>query len=73
MLEPIFSDWIISKAFSVDPVFPNLFRYHYDMNVDAELAKQIHDRTQRWSCGENGDKSRFQSRLWHNNNWAYVQ
>ena len=25
-------------------MFPNLFRYHYDMNVDVDLAKQIHDK-----------------------------
>ena len=32
------------QSLSVDPVFPNLFRYHYDMNVDVDLAKQIHDK-----------------------------
>lgn len=31
------------KSLSVDPVFPNLFRYHYDLNVDVELSKAIHD------------------------------
>lgn len=31
------------KSLSVDPVFPNLFRYHYDLNVDVELSKMIHD------------------------------
>ncbi len=31
------------KGLSVDPIFPNLFRYHYDMKVDVELAKAIHD------------------------------
>jgi 2-aminophenol/2-amino-5-chlorophenol 1,6-dioxygenase beta subunit len=31
------------KSLSVDPVFPNLFRYHYDLNVDVELAEQICD------------------------------
>ena len=31
------------KSLSVDPIFPNLFRFHYDMNVDVELAKAIHD------------------------------
>ena len=31
------------EGLSVDPIFPNLFRYHYDMNVDVELAKAIHD------------------------------
>jgi len=29
------------KSLSVDPVFPNLFRYHYDLNVDVELAQSI--------------------------------
>ena len=32
------------QSLSVDPIFPNLFRYHYDMNVDVELAQQIHDK-----------------------------
>ena len=32
------------QSLSVDPIFPNLFRYHYDLNVDVELAKQIHDK-----------------------------
>lgn len=26
---------------SVDPIFPNLFRYHYDLDVDVELAEAI--------------------------------
>lgn len=29
------------KSISVDPVFPNLFRYHYDLNVDVPLAEAI--------------------------------
>lgn len=29
------------KSLSVDPVFPNLFRYHYDLKVDVGLAEQI--------------------------------
>ena len=29
------------KSLSVDPVFPNLFRYHYDLDVDVELAERI--------------------------------
>ena len=29
------------KSISVDPVFPNLFRYHYELDVDVELAEQI--------------------------------
>ncbi|HET6399033.1 MAG TPA: tRNA U-34 5-methylaminomethyl-2-thiouridine biosynthesis protein [Candidatus Thermoplasmatota archaeon] len=32
------------KSLSVDPIFPNLFRYHYDFDVDVELARDIHDR-----------------------------
>lgn len=31
------------QSLSVDPIFPNLFRFHYDMNVDVELSKAIHD------------------------------
>ncbi|MEC8152388.1 MAG: tRNA U-34 5-methylaminomethyl-2-thiouridine biosynthesis protein, partial [Candidatus Thermoplasmatota archaeon] len=31
------------EGLSVDPIFPNLFRYHYDMNVDVDLAKAIHN------------------------------
>lgn len=26
---------------SVDPIFPNLFRFHYDLTVDVELARAI--------------------------------
>lgn len=29
------------KSLSVDPIFPNLFRYHYDLTVDVELAEGI--------------------------------
>jgi 2-aminophenol/2-amino-5-chlorophenol 1,6-dioxygenase beta subunit len=29
------------KSLSVDPVFPNLFRYHYELDVDVELARAI--------------------------------
>ncbi len=28
---------------SVDPIFPNLFRYTYDLQVDVALAEAIHD------------------------------
>ena len=28
---------------SVDPIFPNLFRYTYDVRVDVELAEACHD------------------------------
>lgn len=29
------------KSLSVDPIFPNLFRFHYDLNVDVVLAEAI--------------------------------
>lgn len=29
------------KSLSVDPVFPNLFRYHYDLKVDVPLAERL--------------------------------
>jgi 2-aminophenol/2-amino-5-chlorophenol 1,6-dioxygenase subunit beta len=29
------------ESLSVDPVFPNLFRYRYDLDVDVALAEQI--------------------------------
>jgi len=32
-----------AKSVSVDPVFPHLFRYHYDLKVDVPLAESIHD------------------------------
>ena len=31
------------QSLSVDPVFPNLFRFHYDLTVDVELAEAIAD------------------------------
>jgi len=31
------------KSLSVDPIFPNLFRFNYDLDVDVELAEGIHD------------------------------
>ena len=31
------------KSLSVDPIFPNLFRYHYELSVDVPLAEAIHD------------------------------
>ncbi len=31
------------KNLSVDPIFPNLFRYHYELDVDVELAEAIAD------------------------------
>lgn len=33
------------KGISVDPIFPHLFRYNYEMNVDVELADAVHDET----------------------------
>ncbi len=32
------------KGLSVDPIFPHLFRYNYDVNVDVELSKSIKDQ-----------------------------
>ena len=29
------------KSLSVDPIFPHLFRYHYDLKVDVNLSRQI--------------------------------
>lgn len=34
------------KSLSVDPIFPNLFRFHYDLTVDVDLARAIHDEAQ---------------------------
>ena len=31
---------------SVDPVFPNLFRFNYDLDIDVELAQAIHDKAE---------------------------
>lgn len=31
------------QGFSVDPIFPNLFRYQYDFNIDVELANAIYE------------------------------
>lgn len=31
------------KGISVEPIFPNLFRYHYDFRTDVELAEAIAD------------------------------
>lgn len=30
------------KGLSVDPIFPNLFRYKYDIQFDVKLAKSLH-------------------------------
>ena len=32
------------EGLSVDPIFPNLFRYSYNLDVDVELSKAIHDK-----------------------------
>lgn len=32
------------KSLSVDPIFPHLFRYHYDLKVDVQLSEQICER-----------------------------
>lgn len=32
------------KSKSVDPIFPHLFRFNYDLKVDVELSKAIHDK-----------------------------
>ena len=34
------------KSLSVDPIFPNLFRYNYDLKVDVDLAEAIHAEAQ---------------------------
>lgn len=31
------------ESISVDPVFPNLFRFKYKLDVDVDLAEKIHD------------------------------
>jgi len=31
------------KSLSVDPIFPNLFRFHYELSVDVELAEAMAD------------------------------
>lgn len=31
------------KNISVDPIFPHLFRFNYELDVDVELAEAIHD------------------------------
>ena len=31
------------KSLSVDPIFPNLFRYHYDLKVDVELSEKMRE------------------------------
>ena len=31
------------RSLSVDPIFPNLFRFSYDLKVDVELSQAMHD------------------------------
>lgn len=35
------------KGISVDPIFPNLFRFNYDVKVDVDLAKAFADEGKR--------------------------
>lgn len=35
------------KDLSVDPVFPHLFRYHYDLKVDVALAEALNSEAQK--------------------------
>lgn len=35
------------SSLSVDPIFPNLFRYRYDLDVDVALAEAIRDEAER--------------------------
>ena len=32
------------EGLSVDPIFPNLFRYSYNLDIDVELSRAIHDK-----------------------------
>jgi 2-aminophenol/2-amino-5-chlorophenol 1,6-dioxygenase subunit beta len=34
------------KGVSVEPIFPNIFRYHYDFQTDVELAEAIADHAE---------------------------
>ncbi|MCB0392425.1 MAG: tRNA U-34 5-methylaminomethyl-2-thiouridine biosynthesis protein, partial [Bdellovibrionales bacterium] len=35
------------KSKSVDPIFPHLFRYNYDLKVDVPLAESIHNEAEK--------------------------
>lgn len=35
------------KGLSVDPIFPNLFRYHYDLKVDVDLSLSISEEIKK--------------------------
>ncbi len=39
------------SGLSVDPVFPNLFRYHFEVDVDVALAELIHDEARAAGLG----------------------
>ena len=51
------------QSLSVDPIFPNLFRFHYDMKVDVELAEAIHDQAHARRIGKE---------TWHDNPVATI-
>lgn len=35
------------KSLSVDPIFPHLFRFNYDLSVDVDLAKALYQESQK--------------------------
>lgn len=35
------------KGLSIDPIFPNLFRYNYDLRVDVDLSLGIHEEIKK--------------------------
>jgi len=37
------------KGLSVDPIFPHLFRYHFEMDIDCELSRAIYEEGK--ACG----------------------
>lgn len=39
------------SGLSVDPIFPNLFRYHFEVDVDVPLAEAIHDEAKAAGLG----------------------
>lgn len=45
------------KGKSVDPIFPNLFRFNYDLNIDVELAE---------ACCEEGAKAGLVTKMMRN-------
>ena len=40
---------------SVDPIFPNLFRYNFDLEVDVELAQACSEEAQKVGPGIKND------------------